>query len=119
MGIIGFTKTAMKNLFSAPATRNYPQCKKEFFKTTRGHVVFNEENCIYCGICARKCPADAITVARADKTWSIVRASCVQCNSCVEVCPKNCITMHPEYSAVMTEKGTEVHARVPDNETDH
>ena len=119
MGFSEFAKTAVKNLFSSPATRDYPRYKKEFVAGARGHVIFDETDCIYCGLCMRKCPADAISVKRAEKTWSIVRAQCVQCASCVEACPKNCLSMGPEYTPVMTEKGTEVHARVPDHEEDH
>ena len=120
MGLIHFQKTVLKNLFSKPVTRDYPKYKKVFNPTTRGHVVIDIDSCIFCGLCSRKCPAEAITVDRKEKSWAILRARCVQCNSCVEACPKKCLDMKPEYSAVMTKKEMETyHARVPDHETDH
>ena len=119
MGFAEFTKTAVKNLFSKPVTRNYPKVEKTFFENARGHVIFNETDCIYCSLCARKCPADAIKVDRNAKSWSIVRAECVQCSNCVDACPKKCLSMGPEYTPVMTEKGCETYARVPDNTEDN
>ena len=46
MAFSEFAKTAVKNLFSAPATRDYPHLKKEFCPGVRGHVIFDETDCI-------------------------------------------------------------------------
>lgn len=111
-----FCKTVFKNLAHKPVTRLE---KRAFFEATRGHVVFDAESCIYCSLCARKCPADAIAVNRGEKSWAILRARCVQCASCVDACPKGCLSMAREYTPVMTEKEWETHhARVPDHEED-
>ena len=116
MKLFPFGLTILKNLFSKSATRIE---KREFFPATRGHVVFDADTCIFCSLCARKCPAGAITVDRGEKTWSILRASCVQCAACVEACNKNSLSMAPEYTPVMTTKETETyHARVSDNKED-
>lgn len=116
MNIFPFGRTVLKNLFSKQATRLE---KREFFPTTRGHVVFDVDSCIFCTLCARKCPAGAIEVDRNAKTWSIMRASCVQCAACVDACNKNSLSMAPEYTPVMTSKETETyHARVSDNQED-
>lgn len=116
MNIFPFGRTVLKNLFSKQATRLE---KREFFPTTRGHVVFDVDSCIFCTLCARKCPAGAIEVDRNAKTWSILRASCVQCAACVDACNKNSLSMAPEYTPVMTSKETETyHARVSDNQED-
>jgi ABC-type sugar transport system ATPase subunit len=50
----------VKNLFSKPATRMFPAERRDSFKGTRGCLGINIESCIFCGICARKCPSDAI-----------------------------------------------------------
>lgn len=86
--------TVMKNLMSRPATRNYPAQVRDEFKDVRGKIDIDIDNCIFCGICARKCPAIALKVDRADSSWEIKRFKCVVCNSCVEACPKKCLTMN-------------------------
>ena len=86
-----------RNLFKKPATRLYPVTKRETFENARGHIEGINEDCVFCGICAKKCPADAITVDRASKTWKIDQFKCVICNVCVETCPKKCITMSPTH----------------------
>ena len=97
MNIMNFTRVALKNLFSKPATRPYPLAPREYPQRTRGHVAIEMDACILCGMCMRKCPAGAIEVDRAARTWSIERFGCIQCNSCVESCPKKCLRMEPSY----------------------
>ena len=38
MAFMDFTRTALKNLFSKPATRQYPQVPREYPARSRGHV---------------------------------------------------------------------------------
>lgn len=97
-------KILFKNLFSKPATRMYPVVPREWQERTRGHVEIDINNCILCGMCQRKCPANAITVNRAGRTWEIQRMQCIQCQACVDNCPKKCLTMKPEYTTPGTEK---------------
>ncbi len=49
--------------------------------------------CVYCTICARKCPGEALTVDRAAKTWTLDEDKCVSCGTCADVCPKNAIVL--------------------------
>jgi ech hydrogenase subunit F len=93
----------MKNLFSRPATRLYPIQKRPPFPVSRGHITNNMETCIFCGICQKKCPTDAISVARKEKTWEIQRLKCIACGCCVDVCPKNSLSMNNVYSLPVTE----------------
>ena len=51
------------------------------------------DDCVYCTLCAKKCPVDAITVDRAAKAWAVDAGACVGCGTCVEACPKKCLTM--------------------------
>jgi len=87
-------KLVWKNLLNKPATRLYPVAKENTFERTRGRIFFEEKDCIYCGICARKCPADAIKVTRASNTWELDTLRCIICGECVNDCPKKCITMN-------------------------
>lgn len=99
-----FAKTAVKNLFSKPATINYPAEPREYFERTRGHIEIDIEQCIFCGMCMRNCPPRAITVDRASGKWSLNRFDCIQCGYCTDVCPKKCLSIVPGYTEPYTEK---------------
>lgn len=107
MSIMPFSKTALKNLFSKPATRMYPQTPREYPERTRGHIEIDMNTCVLCGLCSKKCPADAIKVDRAAGTWSIERFGCIQCSSCVVCCPKKSLSMGRTYTEPAGEKRTD------------
>ena len=90
-------KMTLRSLFGKPETVRYPFETKPMPEGLKGHIENDMEQCILCGMCERTCPANAITVDRAAKTWSINRFRCVQCKSCTRACPKKCLTMRPEY----------------------
>jgi F420-non-reducing hydrogenase iron-sulfur subunit len=50
------------------------------------------EKCQSCGICARKCPVEAITGAK-KSPYIIDQDKCIKCGTCLESCP-------PRFSAV-------------------
>lgn len=58
-----------------------------------GKPVSDPSRCVYCTLCAKKCPAGAIEVDRANKTWKLDDEKCVACGTCAEICPKKCIIM--------------------------
>lgn len=89
-------KVTLSNLFSKSATRRYPYTVREPFERTRGQIVFSDTNCVYCSMCAKKCPADAIEVDRPSKTWKLNAYRCIICGECVSSCPKNCIVISNE-----------------------
>lgn len=97
-------KVVLKSLFKKPATLMYPVIPREWQERTRGQISIRPEDCIVCGICAKKCPANAITVDRNKRTWTIERMQCIQCNCCVEVCPKTCLAMEKQYTEPGPEK---------------
>lgn len=97
-------KLIQYNFFHKPPTRLYPKEIRKPFERTRGKIVFNNENCIYCGLCARKCPADAIIVNRATKTWQLNAFRCIVCSECVSSCPKKSITLSNERRSADTQK---------------
>ncbi len=49
--------------------------------------------CVFCTLCAKNCPAGAITVDRAEKKWELSGENCVSCGLCATKCPKKCIEM--------------------------
>ena len=104
MKIFTMTKTIAKNLATGPATLMYPQRAREFTPITRGRIDNAVEQCIFCGLCARRCPAYAITVGKERKEWQIDRLKCCICNLCVEVCPVKCLSTAKQFSPPVNEK---------------
>ena len=93
---------ALKNLVSKPATRRYPYEIRERFEGARGTIEYNVETCNFCMLCARRCPAAAITVNREAGFWAIEHLTCIGCNVCVEVCAKKSLTMSKNSKPVHT-----------------
>ena len=49
---------------------------------------FAEDSCNGCGLCARNCPAHAITLREGKPVWA---TQCYQCMRCINQCPQNAI----------------------------
>jgi formate hydrogenlyase subunit 6/NADH:ubiquinone oxidoreductase subunit I len=111
MSYFSMSKLAFKWLFSPPATSSYPFLPRIEMEGSRGILVFNDENCVYCNVCAKKCPTGALQVIRAEKTLSIDRLSCITCGCCVEVCPKNSFEFSSDHGSPQTAKGRETYKR--------
>ena len=60
------------------------------------------DSCVFCGMCARVCPAGALTVDRATKTWNVDESKCVQCGLCIGKCPKKCLSFEEPAEEVVT-----------------
>ncbi|AUS98324.1 formate hydrogenlyase [Clostridium thermosuccinogenes] len=107
-------RNVLKNMVSKPATRNYPLYKRPSFKDTRGRVGGNDmEKCIFCGICSRKCPSQAIKVNKTEKTWEIDPFKCVICGECASVCPKKSIYMDEQYTPAAYRKEKSILVQTP------
>ena len=50
------------------------------------------DSCVFCGLCAKACPADAIEVDRKEKLWKVDVDSCVKCGACIDKCPKGSLS---------------------------
>jgi len=101
-----FTKTISRSLFKKPATLMYPFKKREVYPATRGRIFNIIEQCIFCGLCARRCPTDAITVTKESKEFYLRSLQCIVCSSCIDACPKKCLIIENQYSVAVV-KNTE------------
>lgn len=102
---------------SRPPTRLYPFQIRPEIAGGRGKIEIEIEKCIFCGICQKRCPSQAISVDRKTKTWEINRLRCIQCGACVEPCPKKCLALtevRPSPSAI---KGQDSFVQTPKAET--
>ena len=77
---------AIKNLFGRRFTRNYPKTRPPLPEGLRAKVMHDREKCIYCGMCARYCPSDAIKVDMKKREWRYDWGKCLFCAQCEEVC---------------------------------
>ncbi|HEY5561857.1 MAG TPA: 4Fe-4S dicluster domain-containing protein [Clostridiaceae bacterium] len=101
----------MSNITHKPQTRLYPITERIPYERSRGQIEMDDTNCIYCKICANKCPADAITVDRDKKIWTLEAHRCIICNECVAVCPKKCITMKSQRRTAGPQNVTVTHVK--------
>lgn len=121
MSILSMSRTLFKSLLHGPYTVLYPLKKKDTFERTRGKIEIEISQCIYCGICQKRCPTGAIQVDKSSAAWSIERLQCIQCNYCTESCPKKCLSMANQYTQPSFGSVKEVftNARVSDNSENH
>lgn len=108
MGYVAFAKTIIKSLFLKPSTRLYPMEKRAFYANTRGRIEIEIDKCIFCSLCQKKCPTQAIEVNKPNKTWSINYMRCIVCSACVDNCPKKCLIMANQYPPAESQKTIKV-----------
>jgi len=101
-----------RSAVSKPSTRLYPVEIRDIFEHTRGRIEVNVDACVFCNICAKKCPTDAILVARNEKTWQIDHLRCILCGHCVEMCPKDCLTQKNAAAPPMISREVEISRQV-------
>ena len=80
----------------------YPQYEKA--RETANFTV--EDTCIGCGLCARKCPVEAIEIKDGRPVW--VKKQCTLCLGCLHRCPKFAI----QYGKNTKKHGQYVHPDV-------
>lgn len=109
MGYFAMSKLVLKWAFMSPPTSRYPFEPRRLIAGSRGQLLFKQEHCVYCTVCAKKCPTAALRVLRAQKQWIIDRLRCIHCGACVEACPKHCLDLGPEHASPTVTRDREIH----------
>jgi NADH-quinone oxidoreductase subunit I len=97
-------------VFGKPVTQRYPEERREPYPRFHGlHKLLRDdegkEKCVACGLCARVCPAQCITLEAAENEdgekyaqhYEINTGRCIFCGYCVEACPVGALLMTGEY----------------------
>lgn len=72
----------------------------------RGKLKNDMGKCVFCTLCAKKCPAGAITVDRNEKKWDCDDDKCTKCGLCAESCPKKSLSF--EEASVQSSESPEI-----------
>jgi formate hydrogenlyase subunit 6/NADH:ubiquinone oxidoreductase subunit I len=96
---------AVRNLVSRPATRRYPFVPRARPADARGRLAVDIPTCVFCGLCVRRCPCEAITVSKEDKLLAVELLRCIHCGACVDACNKGTLRMVPECTPVQEQRG--------------
>ena len=70
---------------------------------------FNDDKCILCGNCARRCPAAAIEINKEKNELVFYPARCIICFVCVEACNKDAVIASNKWRTPYYTKPVEVH----------
>jgi ech hydrogenase subunit F len=109
MGYFEMSKLALKWALKKPPTTQYPFKPRVAVAGSRGRLVFTKDSCVYCTVCAKKCPTGALTVNRAQKRWTIDRLCCISCGYCVEVCPKKSLELTTDHGKPTVTRDCEIY----------
>lgn len=96
--MIPFAKSVLSNLMGKYATRLHPFEVRPNFPAYRGHLVNDINTCIFCGLCASKCPAQCLAVDKKERTWDCDTMVCVYCGICADVCPVDSLSLPNTYN---------------------
>jgi len=86
--LVGMSKLPNLN-FKKPMVKE-KLSKKILRRFKQRPIVVDERKCIKCGLCARKCPMNAITM----KPYPVIdKKKCIRCFCCMEVCQQNALDL--------------------------
>jgi ech hydrogenase subunit F len=100
------TPNIMRNLVVRKSTRRYPYEVRETFDKARGELINAVERCIFCGLCATKCPSQCIEVDKQAYKWNYDPFACIYCGICVDICPSKSLHQKLQYRQPVAERLT-------------
>ncbi len=107
MPYFAMSRLALRWALKRPVTSQYPFSPRVVLPGSRGRLVFTRDHCVYCTVCAKKCPTGALAVNRTQKRWTIDRLLCISCGYCVEACPKKSLELSAAHGSPTVTKDRE------------
>jgi formate hydrogenlyase subunit 6/NADH:ubiquinone oxidoreductase subunit I len=95
-------------LFHKPATLLYPYEKATMPKGFRGRLIFYPERCVFCKLCMKDCPSEAIQINKlGEKQYQAIvnLGRCLFCGQCTLSCNKDALEMSTNYELATTQAG--------------
>lgn len=105
----------IKYFFKPKVTELYPEVKPKLPPAVKSCFRLEEEKCIACGLCAKACPNNVITVTTEKDENNKKRLTgyemnlqyCLYCGLCEESCPTDAIIIDQDFElAAYTREGT-------------
>ena len=113
IGLIKGLKTTLKAFFTRPVTVIYPYRKMEVAPRGQGLIRLRMKEvganpvykCVACGICAKNCPQQCITVKKKQdekqpEEYRVDYSMCIFCRICIDACPFDALEQTQEYEWV-------------------
>lgn len=126
-GIAKGMMLTLRHLFRHPITIQYPEERLNTSRRIRGNeLVWNEEKCTGCQICAKACHISAIDMAvdpvKVNKRNTVYKYEvdtgyCIMCGLCVEACPFDALFMGYDYERAKYRRGELVQTKEMMKET--
>ncbi|MCD6488854.1 MAG: 4Fe-4S binding protein [Desulfurococcales archaeon] len=111
-------KEVLRNLFSKPATIQYPREQTIIEPDFRGRHYADLMKCIGCSLCSIECPANAIKMVKIPEEYPAPKKNprkiypvidyfkCVYCYRCVAVCPTRAYIVTNNYRLASFKRST-------------
>lgn len=101
--------TVFKHAFKKRVTLEYPEVRPQLSDKFRGKHIFDTNKCKACGMCQRVCPANAISITKAEnglESYSIDYGKCIFCGNCAHYCNLGAIKMGADFELATDDKSS-------------
>lgn len=111
IGLIPYLKVALREKLSKKHSQDADErrysdyfLREEVEKFLKGVPVYriDPDKCRSCGICARRCPAKAISGEK-KKPYVIDEEKCIRCGTCAQVCPSKFEAVYEEQADILAQ----------------
>ncbi len=104
-GLLKGLKTTWQLGFGKAVTEQYPERRPKLPDAFRGMLCLDKDKCTVCGLCARACPNNVISIEsergedkkRRLKSYKVKLGQCLFCGLCVESCPTGALYWRQDF----------------------